>query len=66
MWTVQKSTKCCATCANWRGIRSEKGSMAVETAGPSDRGKCGAGKPGSALPGPCATEGRSCDKYIKY
>ncbi len=65
MWTAGKSEKCCVTCANWRGVRQDKGNALV-TDSPSTRGKCGAGKPGSALPGPTAMEGRSCDKYIKY
>ena len=24
MWTATKSTKCCATCANWGGDRKQK------------------------------------------
>lgn len=65
MWTAVKSTKCCATCANWRGVRTDKQNR-VETLGPSDRGKCGAGIVGSATQGPCATDGRGCSKYIPW
>lgn len=64
MWTATKNTKCCATCANWRGYRTEKGNV-VETASPSDRGKCGAGVFSSVTQGQCACEGRSCGKYVK-
>ena len=65
MWTAVKGTKCCATCAHWRGVRQEKGNGFI-TGGPSERGKCGAGKSSSALPGPCAMGGRACNSYVKY
>jgi hypothetical protein len=64
MWTAVKSSKCCATCANWRGARKDKGN-AVETGGPSDRGKCGAGVFSSVTQGQCASEGHNCSKYVK-
>jgi len=65
MWTPTKNTKCCATCANWRGERKDKG-FGVETQSPSDRGKCGAGVFCGVIPGPCACEGTSCSKYVKW
>ena len=40
--TFTGSTKCCATCANWGGPRTEKFGSA-ETAGPGVKGKCYAG-----------------------
>ena len=65
MWTPTKNTKCCATCANWRGIRRDKGNT-VETESPSTRGKCGAGVFCSVTQGPTANGGTSCGKYVKW
>ena len=63
--TFTGSTKCCATCANWAGPRTEKYSTYSETESPSVRGKCYAGL-GDALPGPTASYGSSCSKYQKW
>lgn len=65
MWTPTKSTKCCATCAHWRGVRKDKG-FGVETESPSARGKCGQGVFCSVTEGPTASGGNSCDKYVKW
>lgn len=63
--TYTGSTKCCATCANWGGPRTEKfGSSEVASVG--DRGKCYAGVPCSVTQGPCSSEGGSCAKYQKW
>lgn len=65
MWSATKNTKCCLTCANWRGPRKDRG-LSIETDAGSTRGKCGAGVPADASQGPAATGGRSCSKYIKW
>lgn len=65
MWTATKNTKCCATCVYWQGIRKEIFGNAYETPSPSERGRCGAGVPADATPGPVACGGRNCNKYIK-
>ena len=62
MWHCTKNEKFCATCSNWGGQRTVKGTWA-ETDSPSVRGKCYANCPGSASPGPSASEGRNCSKY---
>ncbi len=62
MWTATKSTKCCATCVYWQGVRENKGNAFV-TGSPSDRGKCAAGVFSPVTQGKCATEGRDCSKY---
>ncbi len=64
MWTVVKSSKCCATCVNWLGARKDQGNTFV-TNGPSDRGKCAVGALTMVSPGPCACEGHNCNKYVK-
>ena len=61
MWTVVKSTKCCATCANWGGERKAHGS-ASEAPSASTRGKCYEGVPADASQGPVAMKG-ACPKY---
>ncbi len=65
MWTKTKGTKCCATCANWRGPRRERGN-AIETDQPSTRGKCGANVFCGVTEGPTAMQGTSCSKYIPW
>lgn len=62
--TFTSSTKCCATCANWGGPRVVKLGNA-ETDSPSTRGKCFAGVPGDATPGPTAMR-TGCPKYTKW
>ena len=64
MWTVVKSSKCCATCRNWLGYRKEQGNSFI-TEGPSERGVCAAGVFSSVTQGKCASEGFSCNKYTR-
>lgn len=63
MWTATKSTKCCATCANWGGHRRATNASAAEAVSPSDRGECYAGVFSSVTGGQCACNGNSCSKY---
>ena len=63
MWTATKSTKCCATCANWGGERKANFGKASETPSGSTRGKCYEGVPADASQGPCACGGRNCPEY---
>ena len=63
-WT--NTTKCCATCANWAGPRTEKHSTYAETESPSVRGKCYANVFCGVTQGPCAFDGSSCSKYQKW
>ncbi len=65
MWVATKNTKCCATCANWRGARKDKGN-AVETEDTHTHGKCTEGVYSSVSEGHCACQGRSCAKYIRW
>ena len=62
-WT--NTTKCCATCANWGGPRKLVLNSYVETESPGTRGKCYAGVPGDAIPGPTAMKAY-CPKYQKW
>lgn len=62
-WSKSKSEKCCATCANWAGARTERFKRA-EVAAPDTRGKCYAGVSCGVTQGPCAMQGgSSCSKY---
>lgn len=63
-WT--NTTKCCATCANWAGPRTEKYGTYSETESPSVRGKCYANVFCGVTQGPCACDGSSCSKYQKW
>lgn len=63
MWTATKNTKCCATCANWGGVRKATSARNAETGSPSDRGKCFAGVSCGVTQGPTAMQGTSCSKY---
>ena len=65
MWTATKNTKCCATCAHWRGARKDK-TISVETEAPSAHGKCGAGVFSGSTEGPNACSGTNCNKYVKW
>lgn len=65
-WTASKNQRCCATCANWAGPRTEKYGSSAETESPSVRGKCYAGVPADSTPGPTAMAGTCCSKYQKW
>ena len=62
MWTQPKGNKCCATCQYWCGPRTAHHSGAAVVDSPGTRGKCAAGTPGDAIPGPTAMRS-SCAKY---
>ncbi len=66
MWTATKSTKCCATCANWGGARKRTYANCSETPNPGTRGKCYEGVFTSVTQGQCACEGRNCPKYTLW
>ena len=63
--TFTGSTKCCATCANWGGPRTEKFGSA-ETAGPGVKGKCYAGVFSAVTQGHNDCSGYNCAKYQKW
>ena len=61
-WKAVKSTKCCATCANWGGPRQATfGAADVEK--PGTYGKCYEGVFSGVTSGHCACQGTSCPKY---
>lgn len=64
MWSPTKSTKCCATCIYWQGYRKDKKSH-FEVESPGTRAKCSVGALTMVTPGPTASEGRNCKKYVK-
>ena len=63
-WT--NTNKCCATCANWAGMRKLVMNSYVEADSPNVRGKCYAGVSNCVTDGPCACEGFNCSKYQKW
>ena len=63
-WT--NTTKCCATCANWGGARTEKYGSYVETDGPGVKGKCYAGVPSCSTQGKDDCDGFNCSEYKKW
>jgi len=62
-WSATKTTKRCATCANWGGDRNLRGSSTVETSHADTRGKCYAGVYCPVTQGPRACDGLGCSKY---
>ena len=61
-WSASKSTKCCATCANWGGNRTRNGEWAVADT-PGAYGKCYAGVFSAVTNGHAACGERDCPKY---
>ena len=64
-WEQNSSSKCCATCANWAGARTEHHRWAV-VEHPGTRGKCYEGVFCGVTQGPSASDGRSCSKYTLW
>ena len=66
-WSASKNEKCCLTCDNWGGCRSVNYAKRAETDSPSTRGKCYAGMPTDATPGPTACKsGNQCRAYQSW
>lgn len=61
--TQGKGNKCCLTCEYWGGPRTLTNVKMAQVDSPSTRGKCNAGMPADAIPGPAACSGHNCSKH---